>query len=73
VVGNQGLVQTGIVRQAAERLAQHGIAVRLRDVGMPLDAIPALAADAMKQTRLLVNNPRMMTLADATAINIAAW
>ncbi len=30
---------------------------RLRDVGVPRDALPLLAADAMKQTRLLVNNP----------------
>jgi alcohol dehydrogenase class IV len=30
---------------------------RLRDVGVPHDALPLLAADAMKQTRLLVNNP----------------
>ncbi|MBE0693311.1 MAG: iron-containing alcohol dehydrogenase [Aquamicrobium sp.] len=30
---------------------------RLRDVDIPRDALPMLAADAMKQTRLLVNNP----------------
>jgi alcohol dehydrogenase class IV len=72
VAGDQDLVQTGIVRQAAEQLVQHGTAVLPRDVGIPLDAIPALAADAMKQARLLVNNPRMMPLADATAIDIAA-
>ena len=46
---------------------------RLRDVGIPADAVPIMAEDAMKQTRLLVNNPRPMTLDDALAIYEAAW
>lgn len=32
-----------------------------------------LAAEAMKQTRLLVNNPRPLLEADALAIYRAAW
>jgi alcohol dehydrogenase class IV len=32
-----------------------------------------MAQDAMKQTRLLVNNPRQLGLADAQAIYEAAW
>jgi alcohol dehydrogenase class IV len=32
-----------------------------------------MADDAMKQTRLLVNNPRPLTLEDARAIYEAAW
>ena len=32
-----------------------------------------LAADAMKQTRLLVNNPRPLTEADALEIYGQAW
>jgi alcohol dehydrogenase class IV len=32
-----------------------------------------LAADAMNQTRLLVNNPRPLGEADALAIYRAAW
>ena len=46
---------------------------RLRDVGIPADAVPMMAEDALKRTRLLVNNPRPMTLADARAIYEAAW
>ncbi|SCY28202.1 iron-containing alcohol dehydrogenase [Microvirga guangxiensis] len=46
---------------------------RLRDVGIPQDTLPMLAEDAMKQTRLLVNNPRPLLLADARAIYEAAW
>ncbi|PKP84843.1 MAG: alcohol dehydrogenase [Alphaproteobacteria bacterium HGW-Alphaproteobacteria-2] len=50
-----------------------GMQTRLREVGIPEDALPRMAADAMKQTRLLVNNPREVTEADALAIYRAAW
>ncbi len=50
-----------------------GILPRLRDYDIEESAIPVLAQDAMKQTRLLVNNPREVTLEDATAIYQAAW
>ncbi len=41
---------------------------RLRDVGVTEDSLPLLAHDAMKQTRLLVNNPVDVTEADALAL-----
>lgn len=50
-----------------------GLPPRLRDVNIPESALPRLAADAMKQTRLLVNNPRPVTEADALAIYTATW
>lgn len=50
-----------------------GLEQRLRDVGIPQDAIDLMAEDAMKQTRLLVNNPREVRLEDARAIYRAAW
>lgn len=50
-----------------------GLLLRLRDHGVPQDMLPRLAGDAMKQTRLLVNNPREVTLADALEIYRAAW
>jgi alcohol dehydrogenase class IV len=50
-----------------------GLKPRLREVGIPRDALNLLADDAMKQTRLLVNNPRPLTRADAFAIYSAAW
>ncbi|HEY8382117.1 MAG TPA: iron-containing alcohol dehydrogenase [Microvirga sp.] len=50
-----------------------GLEPRLRDVGIPADAVAIMAEDAMRQTRLLVNNPRPVTLADARAIYEAAW
>lgn len=60
--------------EALTRLAEEiRLPPRLRDVGIPADAVPMMAEDAMKQTRLLVNNPRPVTLADARAIYEAAW
>lgn len=50
-----------------------GLPPRLRDVGIPQSALDLLADDAMKQTRLLVNNPRPLTRDDAYAIYRAAW
>jgi alcohol dehydrogenase class IV len=46
---------------------------RMRDVGIGEEHIDTLAADAMKQTRLLVNNPRRLELRDAVAIYREAW
>jgi alcohol dehydrogenase class IV len=40
----------------------------LAEVGVRASDLPRLAEDAMKQTRLLVNNPREVTYADAFAI-----
>jgi alcohol dehydrogenase class IV len=50
-----------------------GLKTRLRDVGVGEQHIPQMAKDAMKQERLLVNNPRQMTESDALAIYRAAW
>jgi alcohol dehydrogenase class IV len=57
----------------AELSEKCGLEQRLRDVGIGEDALPMLAQDAMNQTRLLVNNPREVTEADALAIYRAAW
>jgi alcohol dehydrogenase class IV len=53
--------------------AEIGLPPRLRDVGVPEAALDLLADDAMKQTRLLVNNPRPLTREDARAISARAW
>lgn len=51
------------------RLARDlGMPTRLSEVGVSHNHLPMLAEDAMKQTRLLVNNPREMTYAAALAI-----
>ncbi|QJE72452.1 iron-containing alcohol dehydrogenase [Aerophototrophica crusticola] len=45
-----------------------GLPPTLREVGVGADSLDLLATDAMKQTRLLVNNPREVTLEDARRI-----
>ena len=53
--------------------AQVGIETRLREVGIAATDIDSLADGAMLQTRLLTNNPREVSRADAHAIYTAAW
>jgi len=50
-----------------------GLPQKLREVDIPKNACEKMARDAMKQTRLLVNNPREVTEADAFSIYQAAW
>jgi alcohol dehydrogenase len=45
-----------------------GVPMSLEAVGIPEEAIPRMAAAAMKVTRLLKNNPRELSVADAEAI-----
>ncbi|MES2904099.1 MAG: iron-containing alcohol dehydrogenase [Pseudomonadota bacterium] len=54
-------------------IAASGIATRLRDHGIARDDIPVLASEAMKQQRLLVNNPCSIEEADAARLYEAAW
>jgi alcohol dehydrogenase class IV len=61
------------VEKLAELSRRCGLAHRLRDVGIPADVLPKLADEAMKQTRLLVNNPRPLTRTDALSIYEQAW
>ncbi|MDQ3143883.1 MAG: iron-containing alcohol dehydrogenase [Pseudomonadota bacterium] len=50
-----------------------GIAPRLRDHGIAPSDLPLLASEAMKQQRLLVNNPCAIDEADARRLYEAAW
>ena len=60
--------------EALEALSRRlGLPPRLRDVDIPADALPKMAAEAMKQTRLLVNTPRPLAQAAAQTIYEAAW
>lgn len=66
---------------ATSRLVAHflalagklGIATRLRDLDIPRGDLPRLAAEALLQQRLLVNNPRKVSEADALAIYEQAY
>jgi len=46
---------------------------KLRDIEIPKEACAKMAKESMKQTRLLVNNPREVTEEDAFNIYNAAW
>ncbi|MBV4521999.1 iron-containing alcohol dehydrogenase [Pseudomonas sp. SWRI74] len=63
--------------QFVHELAQLGsrcdLPITLRAVGVPKESLAQLASDAMQQQRLLVNNPRVLTEADALAIYEAAY
>ena len=50
-----------------------GLPQKLREVNIPKDACAKMAKDAMKQTRLLVNNPREVKESDALNIYQTAW
>lgn len=60
--------------EAMKKLSERiGLEQRLRDVDIGEAALPLMAEAAMKQTRLLVNNPREVSKADALSIYKAAW
>lgn len=65
-----------LARRFIDRLEQLpeelGLDVSLQSAGINHNHLPLLAEDAMLQTRLLVNNPREVTEADARAIYEAA-
>ena len=66
--GPEGSTADLFIARLASLAADIGIPANLRAVNIPEHALPMLAADAMKQTRLLVNNPRPVSEADALGV-----
>ncbi|ANP89753.1 iron-containing alcohol dehydrogenase [Rhizobium leguminosarum] len=64
---------SGFIEGLAILPVRLNLPVRLRDVGIPKDGLPLIAESAMEQTRLLVNNPRTVSLSDAARIYELAW
>ena len=62
-----------LVARLAELPREIGLPTRLSEVGVGEGDLPMLAADAMKQTRLLPNNPREVGHGDAMALYKAAY
>ncbi|MWV11485.1 iron-containing alcohol dehydrogenase [Pseudomonas sp. R-28-1W-6] len=62
-----------LINELAALNERCGLPSRLRDAGVPQDMLPRMASDAMLQQRLLVNNPREVSEADALAIYQAAY
>ena len=61
------------ILELADCSERSGLPTRLRDAGVPQQMLAQLAAEAMLQQRLLVNNPREMTEAHALAIYQSAY
>jgi alcohol dehydrogenase len=62
-----------LIDRLDELVAVSGLKPRLRDHGIQESDIPILAREAMKQTRLLVNNPCPIAEDDARRLYEAAW
>lgn len=72
--GQGSQAQCAILIDRLDRLVvDSGLAPRLRDHGIAEGDIPLLASEAMKQQRLLVNNPCPIDEADARRLYEAAW
>jgi len=61
------------INRIVELMARCPMSQRISEMGVPQDALPRLATAAMTVTRLLKNNPRTLTEADALEIYRAAW
>lgn len=59
---------SNFVRAVTHLVSRLGLERRLRDVGVREEHLAALATDAMKVQRLLVNNPREVTYNDALGL-----
>jgi alcohol dehydrogenase class IV len=66
-------VSTKFIENLSKLSLNLGLEQRLRDVGIPENACESMAKDAMKQTRLLINNPKEITENDAYDIYKSAW
>jgi alcohol dehydrogenase class IV len=70
--GTQGRC-AAFIEELAGLSKKLGMQTKLREVGIGEEHLPKMASDAMKQQRLLVNNPREVQEADALMIYRAAW
>jgi alcohol dehydrogenase len=66
--GTEAELAAAFVAAMTAQIAAVKLPTRLRDLNVPEADLPMLARDAMAQQRLLVNNPREVTEADALAI-----
>ena len=72
--GQGSQARAGLLIDRLDKLARDtGLALRLRDHGIAFEEAPRLAEEAMKQTRLLVNNPCEISQSDAQRLYEAAW
>lgn len=73
IPGDAATVTEALITHIESLISDLGLPHRLRDMDIPETDLPMLASDGMQQQRLLVNNPREVTEADALAIYQAAY
>jgi alcohol dehydrogenase class IV len=61
------------VEKIRQLISECGIPASLKEINIDKNTIPQMAADAMKITRLLKNNPRPINIDDAVSIYEAAY
>lgn len=71
-LGTQGAASR-LIERMEELVLATGLKPRLRDHGIGVDEAPMLAREAMKQQRLLVNNPVPIGEEDARRLYESAW
>lgn len=64
---------SAFIDELASLTKELGVPQRLRDVGVERSQLAMFANDAMKQSRLLFNNPKPLRLADVLCVYEAAW
>ncbi|MEH6579146.1 MAG: iron-containing alcohol dehydrogenase [Amphritea sp.] len=71
--GDEKAITSQLIDSLQALIQDLGLPTRLRDMGIAEEQLEILASDAMKQQRLLMNNPRKIALEDALAIYQAAY
>jgi len=76
-VNTEGLSPRKAARSVVEATralaAEIGLPIRLRDLGVPREALEGMAVATMDVTRILANNPKELTLEEVRAIWKNAW
>ncbi len=72
-IGGSQAKCAALITAMDEMATRSGLKLRLRDHGVSEDEAPLLAREAMKQQRLLVNNPCPIGEDDARRLYEAAW
>lgn len=73
VEGDDDTVTNALITHIEKLIVDLGLPNTLKDMKVPEADLPKLASDAIKQERLLMNNPRPVSEADALAIYQAAF
>ncbi|MFT6388876.1 MAG: alcohol dehydrogenase [Cellvibrionaceae bacterium] len=73
VEGDAAAATETLIAHLEQLIIDLGLPNTLKKMDIPEADLPMLASDAMKQQRLLINNPREVSEADALAIYQAAY